>query len=191
MYNSLDPQQYQGSAQQFQNVPSDHFYPPGTIFQFPSRWIMQQSWLWSDMNIKDEWGNKVFHAENQIFSIGYKLNFTDVRTGEEIAYIQQRIHLGMPKFTIFVRGAEYGVVHQKFTFLTKKFSIDTVNGPLSVSGDWTAHSFVFNRGQQLVATASREFFAIRDTYAVEIQPGEDVIFILACCIVIDKCMTEN
>ena len=80
-------------------------YPPGTVFQFPSRWRMKQSWFLSDMHIEDERGNKVFKADNIFMSFGWNLDFYDVRTGELIAQIKQKIRFfGMPKFAIILRG---------------------------------------------------------------------------------------
>jgi uncharacterized protein YxjI len=50
---------------------------------------------------------------------------------------------------------------------------------------------ILKRDGQLVATVSKSWLALRDSYSVEVQSGENVLFILACCIVIDKCMTKN
>ena len=56
------------------------------------------------MHIEDEQGNKVFKADNIFLSFGWNLDFYDVRTGELIAQIKQKIRFGMPKFVIILHG---------------------------------------------------------------------------------------
>ena len=166
-------------------------YGAGTIFAVPSRWTIKQAWGWSDMYIKDEWDNDVFYADAKSYSMTRNLGFTDLRTGIQIAYIKEKLKLGMPKFGIWGGGVEVGTVSQKFTLLNPKFTVQANTGSITITGDWTAHSFAFQRGHRLVANVSKDGCNSTDTYRVTIQPGEDVIFILACCIIIDKCMTYN
>jgi len=141
------------------------------------------------MHIKDEWGNDVFYANAKSYSLTRHLGFIDLRTGIEIASIKEKLHLGMPKFNIIIGGVKFATVSQKFTLLHPKFVVQALNGTTTITGDWTAHSFTFQRGNRLVASVSKEGCSSSDTYHVTIQPGEDVIFILACCIIIDKCLT--
>jgi uncharacterized protein YxjI len=166
-------------------------YGDGTVFAVPSKWCIKQAWGWSDMYIKDEWGNDVFYADAKSYSMTRNLGFTDLRTGLQIAYIKEKLKLGMPKFGIWTGGTEIATVTQKFTLLSPKFIVQSLSGAISISGDWTAHSFTFQRGNRCVATVAKDFHSYADTYWVTIQPGEDVIFILACCIIIDKCCTSN
>lgn len=166
-------------------------YGDGTVFAVPSRWTIKQAWGWSDMYIKDEWDNAVFYADAKSYSMTRSLGFTDLRTGLQIAYIKEKLKLGMPKFGIWSGGMEVGTVAQKFTLITPKFTVQTPTGAITITGDWTAHAFTFQRGHRLIATVSKDGCSSTDTYHVSIQPGEDVILILASCIIIDKCMTYN
>lgn len=164
-------------------------YGDGTIFNVPSRWVIKQAWGWSDMHIRDEWGNEIFYADAKSYSLTRNLGFTDLRTGIEIARIKEKLKFGMPKYGIWVGPTQIGTVSQKFTFVNPKFVVQGVNGPIIITGDWSAHAFTFQRGNQVIATVSKVGYTATDTYGVLIQPGEDVIFILACCIIIDKCIT--
>lgn len=143
------------------------------------------------MYIKDEWGNDVFYADAKQYSMTNNLGFTDLRTGLQIGYIKEKLKLGMPKYAIYLGGLEVGTVSQKFTLLNPKFVVQSMSGSITITGNWTAHSFVFHRGMREVAKVYRDAYSATDTYFVSIQPGEDVIFILACCIIIDKCVTIN
>lgn len=166
-------------------------YGDGTIFNVPSRWTIKQVWGWSDMYIKDEWGNDVFYADAKNYAYTQNLGFTDLRTGIQIAYIREKLKLGMPKFSIYQGSSETGTISQKLTLINPKFTVQSLSGTITIHGNWTAHSFTFSRGMRQIAKVHRDGCSGTDTYYVSIQPGEDVIFILACCIVIDKCTTIN
>ncbi len=47
------------------------------------------------------------------------------------------------------------------------------------------HEYSFLRGGQTVATVSKRWFSMSDTYGVDIAPGEDDVLILASTVVID------
>jgi uncharacterized protein YxjI len=63
-----------------------------------------------------------------------------------------------------------------------------VPGPddLEAEGDFIDHEYQFRRGDRVVATVSKRFFAWTDTYGVEIAPGEDDGLILAVAVAIDE-----
>lgn len=85
-----------------------------------------------------------------------------------------------------------GVIHQKFTLLNPKFHVKSKYGhDMVIHGDWLTRAFQFTKHNRCVANVVKEGFAMTDTYSVSIQPGEDVIFILACCIIVDKCVTGS
>lgn len=90
-------------------------------------------------------------------------------------------------------GTLIAEMKQNFTWFSQRFEINMLNGgpPIVVSGDWTAHSYTFRSGHRLIAKVGKELLTFRDTYYVEVQPGENVILILACCIIIDKCKTKT
>ncbi|KAI1715193.1 LURP-one-related domain-containing protein [Ditylenchus destructor] len=168
-------------------------YPPGKVFQVPTQWNIKQSFIGADMTIKDAWGNQVFKAVYEL-AWGMKLNFMDLRTGEMIGHIRHRIRLfGLQKYEIVMGGLPFASVKQEPSFLKNTFSINApgLGGPITVQGDWFAHTYQFCRGNTVIAEVHKRFVAWTDTYTVDIMPGMDVVFILACCIIIDKCTTEG
>ncbi len=101
----------------------------------------------------------------------------------------------MPHFILLRGDIPVARITQKLAW-KPKFLIDMLDGtnsqePLKVSGDWTGHDYIFTRGERQVARVTRKWLTLRDTYAVDILPREDVILILSCCIVIDKCTTQS
>jgi uncharacterized protein YxjI len=48
-----------------------------------------------------------------------------------------------------------------------------------------AHEYKFEQGGRRVAEVSQKWFRVRDSYGVEIEPGQDDILILAATVVVD------
>lgn len=70
--------------------------------------------------------------------------------------------------------------------LRDRFDVAVVGGPsLHVRGNVPEHEYTITRDGALVATVSKRWFRRRDTYGVEVQPGEDDAFVLAVAAAID------
>ncbi|HEX2780039.1 MAG TPA: LURP-one-related family protein [Gemmatimonadaceae bacterium] len=154
-----------------------------------SRYVLKQK-LFSfgdDFRIRDEQGKEVFFVDGKAFSIGSKLSFQDL-AGNELAFIKQKILNWSPTFEIWRDGALAAVVKKKlFALFHHRFSVD-VPGPddLEAEGDFLDHEYSFRRGGRTVATVSKKWFALGDTYGVDVADGEDDILILASAVVIDQ-----
>src|SRR4029450_3298968 len=84
-------------------------------------------------------------------------------------------------------GQEAAEVRKRlFTPFGDRFIID-VPGPddLEMTGDLLDHEFSIRRGGQTVATISKQWFSMRDTYAVDVAPGQDDVLILASVLALD------
>lgn len=152
------------------------------------RYIMRQrlfSWG-DDFFIKDEGGRDAFFVDGKAFSLGNQLSFQDL-TGNELAFIKQRLLSWGPTYEIYRGDQLYAVVKKElFTFFKCKFTVD-VPGPddLEAEGDFLDHEYVFNREGNPVAEVSKQWFSWSDTYGVDIAEGEEDILILASTVVID------
>jgi uncharacterized protein YxjI len=152
------------------------------------RYVMKQKlFCWGDdFSIKDERGEDVFFVDGRAFSVGDKLSFQDMARNE-LAFISQKLLSWGPTYEIY-RGSQLAAVVKKslFTFLHCKFTVD-VPGPddLEAEGDFLDHEYGFTRGGRTVATVSKQWFSLTDTYGVEIAEGEDDILLLASTVVID------
>ena len=158
------------------------------------RYVMRQKfWSWGDdFTIRDDRGNDVFVVDGRAFSWGDKLSFQDMQ-GRELAFIRQKLLSWGPTYEIESNGQLLAVVKKKlFTFLRCRFTVD-VPGPndLEATGNFFDHEYSFERGGQTVASVSKEWFKLIDTYGVEIAGGDDVL-ILASAVVIDMvCHQES
>ena len=56
---------------------------------------------------------------------------------------------------------------------------------LEASGDFLDHEYVFERSGRVVARVSKKWFSLADTYAVDVDEGQDDVLVLAAAVVID------
>ena len=92
-----------------------------------------------------------------------------------------------PTYEVSVAGEEVAKVRKHlFTPFRDRFTID-VPGPddLEMEGDLFDHEYTIRRGGQTVATVSKRWFTVRDTYAVDVAPGQDDLLILAGVLALD------
>ena len=153
------------------------------------RYVLRQKLLsWGDdYFIRDDQGREVFFVDGKAFSLGEQLSFRDLR-GNELAFIKQKLMKLAPTYEIYRDGELAAVVKkQLFALLHHRFTVD-VPGPddLEARGDFLDHEYVFTRGGRDVATVSKRWFALADTYGVDIADGEDDVLILASAVVVDQ-----
>jgi uncharacterized protein YxjI len=140
-----------------------------------------------DYVIKDEEGRELYLVDGKAISWGGQLSFQDL-DGRELAFIKQKMFKLSPTYEIHRNGELAAVVQQElFALLHHRFTVD-VPGPddLEAKGDFLDHEYVFTRGGREVATVSKRWFALADTYGVEVSEGEDDVLILASAVVVDQ-----
>ena len=141
-------------------------------------------------HIADERGQSVFQVVGKFFSIGHNLSFQTAE-GEELAQIRQRLLTLLPRYEIYMQGSHFATVTKEFTWFKNKFSLD-VPGPNDyvITGSFWDYEYEFQRSGVTVASISKSFMSMVDTYGVNIVDGEDDVSILATTAVIDLCCHE-
>lgn len=149
--------------------------------------MKQKLFSWGDdFVIKDDAGQDRFLVDGKAFSLGNQLSFQDM-AGNELAYIRQKLLNWGPTYEISKGDQLLAVVRKElFTFFKCTFTID-VPGPddLIAEGDFMDHQYAFTRSGGQVAEVSKQWFALGDTYGVQIAPDQDDVLILASTVVID------
>lgn len=130
-------------------------------------------------------------APTHVFGWGHNYALYDL-IGNNLAYIQQEVHLGMPHFNIFVRGQRYAKLKKEFTLFNKVFHLDSdVTGEhIRIQGDWFSMSFNFVRSDGKPAASVMGSYA-NDMYDVTIQPGEDALMILLAVLTVEKLCRDS
>ena len=139
-----------------------------------------------DFVIKDAAGNDAFFVDGKFFALGNQLSFQDMQR-RELVYIKEKLLSLGPTYELYHGGELVAVVKKElFTFFHCTFSVD-VPGPddLVAEGDFTDHEYVIRRGARPIATVSKQWFTLTDTYGVDVTDGEDPVLLLASTVVVD------
>jgi uncharacterized protein YxjI len=73
-----------------------------------------------------------------------------------------------------------------FTPFRERYDVDLDDGArLEVQGNVTDHEYEVRRDDDTIARISKRWFSVRDTYAVDVGPDEDVALVLALTVAVD------
>ena len=142
--------------------------------------------LGEDSDVTDETGQSVLHIDGKVLSLRDLLVLKDP-SGREVARVNRKLISLKPTYEISVGGQEVAEVRAHFfTPFRDRFTID-IPGPddLEMTGNLLDHEFTISRGDQVVAKVSKAWFSMRDTYGVDIAPGENDLLILASVLALD------
>ena len=142
--------------------------------------------LGEDSDITDEQGRPVYHVDGKVLSLRNTLIVRDL-AGAEVARVERQLIALRPTYHITRQGQEVAEVRKKlFSPFVDRFTID-IPGPhdLSVTGSLLEHEYTIARGGELVATVSKRWLSLTETYGLDIAPGEDDLLILASVLALD------
>jgi uncharacterized protein YxjI len=137
--------------------------------------------------IEDSAGQKVFRVHTKIFPPPFQFSFQDL-SGNERARVRQKLLAWKPTYEIYRDGTLYATVKKELLDMLHyrySVSIPGLDGFEAREGDLLKHEYSFTRQGHPVATVSKRWCNLTDTYGVETAEGEDDVLILACTAVID------
>lgn len=141
-----------------------------------------------DFWIENDRGERAFKVDGKAVRVRNTLVLKDA-SGREVAKIQERI--ARVRDTLEIEGPDsstLATVHKAMiTPLRERFSVKLpVGEDLEVQGNIVDHEYEITAGRTKVAEVSKRWFRVRDTYGVEIAPGQDDGLILAITVGIDQ-----
>ena len=154
-----------------------------TRYQIRQRMIS----IGDDYVIENDRGEHVFKLDGKALKIRKTIRFEDM-DGHELCKIQERmLHLKDSMEIEDPAGHRMALVQKAMvTPLRERWTVKVEDGPdLDVQGNVVDHEYTIERDGDRVAEVSKRWFRVRDTYGVEIAPGENEILILATAAVID------
>ena len=160
-----------------------------TLYQIRQRMIS----IGDDYVIENDRGEQVFKLDGKALPLRKTIRFEDM-DGRELCKIQERVlHLKDSMEIESPAGHRMALVQKAvITPLRERWTVKVEDGPdLSVQGNVVDHEYTLERDGQRVAEVSKRWFRVRDTYGVEIAPGENDILILATTAVIDTMAHEH
>lgn len=140
-----------------------------------------------DYYIENDRGQRVYKVDGKALRIRNTLIFEDMQ-GHELASIQEKM-LRVKDTMDIERGGQVVATIKKAMIapMRDRYSVNVRGGPdLDVQGNIVDHEYRVERGRQTVADISKKWFRARDTYGVEVAPGEDDVLILAVTAAVDQ-----
>jgi uncharacterized protein YxjI len=110
---------------------------------------------------------------------------------KEAAFIEQKLLKLFPEYHISVDSQEVMVIKQKFSLLSKKFTITGSAGEYEVEGNLRAKDFRITKNGSTSAVISKKFLAVSDTYTIDIDDKENNALMLAVAIVLDMVCNDG
>ena len=132
-------------------------------------------------------GQRAFKVNGKALRIRDTL-VLETPTGDELYSIQEKkLHI-RDTMKIERNGENVATVKKALvTPLRDRFSIDVQGGDdMEAKGNIVDHEYKIERGGQQVAEVSKRWFRVRDTYGIDIAPGQDDPLLLAVIVCIDQ-----
>ena len=155
----------------------------------PTRYQMREKMvsIGDDFWIENNHGQKVFKVDGKALRVRDTLKFEDAH-GRELCKIQEKkVRI---KDTMNIEGPDgktlASIKKAIITPVRDRWSVKIGNGPdMEVQGNIVDHEYKIEEGRAKVAEVSKKWFRVRDTYGVEITPGQNDVVILAITVGID------
>ena len=141
-----------------------------------------------DFWIENGAGQKVFKVDGKALRVRSTLKFEDAR-GNLLAQIQERKLRVKDSMEIESPDGDQLAMVKKALIspVRDRFTVKIGGGPdLEVKGNIVNHEYTIGEGRDKVAQVSKKWFRVRDSYGVEIEPGQNDIIILAVAVCIDQ-----
>ena len=146
-----------------------------------------------DYWIEDDSGQRVFKVDGKALRLRKTLVFEDPQ-GHELARIKERVlHIKDSMEVEDADGHRIAMVKKALIDpIRERWIVKVEDGPdLDIHGNVLDHEYTFEDGRTPVATVSKKWFRVADTYGVEMAPDRDPVLILAATVAVDMMAHEG
>lgn len=140
-----------------------------------------------DFWITDEQGDRAFLVDGKVLRLRQTLELKD-RAGNIVAIVRKKL-VALRDTMEIERDGEVAATVRKALIspLHHRSVIDLADGSqLEAVGNLLDKEFEIQGGGRTLARISRAWFRIRDTYGVDVAPGEDDVLLLAVAVALDR-----
>jgi len=160
-----------------------HDGPDGTRYQMREKLFA----IGDDFWVETEGGERAFKVDGKALRVRDTF-ILESPSGEELFKIQEKKLRIRDTMEIEHDGDTVATIKKALvTPFRDRFSIELEGGgELSTKGNIVDHEYEIERDGNKVAEISKRWFRVRDTYGIEIAPGENDALILAAAVCIDE-----
>lgn len=141
-----------------------------------------------DYWIENETGKREFYVDGKALRIRNTLIIRDMQ-GNELYKLKEKLLRIKDTMDIQDAGGETVATIKKalITPLRDRWKVEVSEGPeMDVQGNILDHEYEIEAEKKKVAEVSKKWFRIRDTYGVEVSPGQDAALVLAIAAALDQ-----
>ncbi len=159
----------------------------------PDRYKMREKIfdIGDDYWIETQKGRRVYKVDGKALHLRKTLLLEDAH-GRELYNIQSKVVSVKDKMVVASpRGRDEATIkHALISPLRDRMTANMAEGPdIEIKGNLLNHEYTMERRGKRICEVSKRWIAIRDTYTVEIDGGEDDALILALTVVVEQmCM---
>jgi uncharacterized protein YxjI len=145
-----------------------------------------------DYWITDERGDKAFLVDGKVLRLRQTLEIQDPG-GRVLVTVRKKLIAMHESMEIEEDGALAATVRKALVSpLRHRFTVELADGSqLDVTGSVLDKDFEITAGGEVLARISRAWFRIRDTYGVEVAPGQDEVLLLAVAVALDRIRRDD
>lgn len=140
-----------------------------------------------DFWIENDAGERAFKVDGKALRVRDTLKLEDA-SGNELYEVQEKKVRIRDTMEIEHEGRTVASVKKALvTPLRDRFAIEVDGGEdMEAKGNIVDHEYKIERGGDTVAEISKRWFRVRDTYGIQVAPGQDEPLILAVAVCIDQ-----
>jgi uncharacterized protein YxjI len=140
-----------------------------------------------DFWIENDKGERVFKVDGKALRVRKTLVLEDAHGAEQCRIQERMLRI---RDTMDIEGPDgsrlASVKKALITPIRERWSVDLAAGTdLDIKGNILDHEYTIEANGTKVAEVSKKWFRLRDTYGVEIAPGQQDALILAITVVVD------
>jgi uncharacterized protein YxjI len=152
----------------------------GRRFQMRERMLA----IGDDYWIEDEDGSRAFLVDGKALRVRDVWVLKDA-SGTEVAEIKERKLSVRDKMVIHL-GDRKATVTKRIVGIRDHFKVEVDDGSdFKVHGNIVDHEYKIERSGDTVAEISKKWFRVRETYGVDVSPGQDAVLMLAITVAVD------
>ena len=147
--------------------------------------------LGDDYWVENDAGEHAFKVDGKVLRLRNTFVLEDP-SGAELYKVQKKL-LKIRDTMGIERGGQTVATVKKalITPFRERFSIRVEGGEdMEAKGNIVDHEYTIERGGNTLAEVSKRWFRVRDTYGIEVAPGQDDALIIALTVCIDQ-MTHD
>jgi uncharacterized protein YxjI len=160
-----------------------HDEPSGTRYQMREKVFA----IGDDFWVETDGGERVFKVDGKALRVRETFILENA-SGEELYKIQEKkLHI-RDTMEIEHDGDTVATIKKALiTPLRDRYAIELEGGgELSAKGNIVDHEYEIERDGDKIAEISKRWFRVRDTYGIEVAPGQNDALILAAVVCIDE-----